>query len=199
MRVPNDVHQSRGWVMSRIAKDFDLLDVWELPVEGEREELATFLEQMATFDPLQGGALPSRFLFWVRQQLGDLLGWDGGEPRPIPGCIETSLRDRLPEDLADAPGVEYRLSELAEGFQPLFRTDDEWAAEISNATVHGVLQVTWVEREEGTYGANLAVYVKPRGLLGGAYLRLIDPFRHLVVYPALLRHVGQRWESRTQG
>jgi len=202
MRIPNAVHESRGWVLSRIAADFDLLDVWALPVEGERDELVAFLEQMAGLDPLQSGALPSRVLFWVRLQIGQLLGWDDGDRRPIPGCTEVTLLDRLPADLdvsAELPAIGSRLSEVAGGFRPLFRTDDEWAAEISNATVHGVMQLTWVERDNGRYGANLAVYVKPRGLLGSAYMRLIDPFRQLIVYPSLLRHVGKSWESRFRG
>jgi hypothetical protein len=32
----------------------------------------------------------------------------------------------------------------------------------------------------------LAVYVRPHGRLGRAYLRLIEPFRRWVVYPSLL-------------
>ena len=32
----------------------------------------------------------------------------------------------------------------------------------------------------------IAVYVRPKGRLGGLYMRLIDPFRRAVVYPGLL-------------
>ena len=49
---------------------------------------------------------------------------------------------------------------------PLYRTDDEFAAEISNQTVHGVLHLAWVEQGDGRYQAQMAVYVKPRGRLG---------------------------------
>jgi hypothetical protein len=195
MRVPNAVHEQRSWVMGRIAPDFRLMDVWELPVEGGREQFAEFLETMASFDVTHEGSSASRFLFWVRLRLGQLLGWDDGVARPIPGCTETSLADRLPAELrgtAQAPVINPVMQEAAGGFQPLFRTDDEWAAEISNATVHGVMQVTWVPVGE-RFRAHMAVYVKPRGLMGQAYLRLIDPFRHVIVYPSLLKQVGRRW------
>lgn len=71
------------------------------------------------------------------------------------------------------------------------------ASEFSNGTVHGVLHLGWVQREGGRYGAQMGVYVKPRGRTGGAYLKLIEPFRHLIVYPALMRQVQRRWAGRT--
>jgi hypothetical protein len=173
------------------------MDVWELPVEGSRGDFGRFLDTMASFDVTHGGSAASRFLFWVRLRLGELLGWDDGASRPIPGCAETSLLERLPEELrgsAQTPVINEAMREAAGGFRPLFRTEGEWAAEISNATVHGVMQVTWVPVGD-RYRAHMAVYVKPRGLLGNVYLRFIDPFRHLVVYPSLLRTVGRRWDQ----
>ena len=52
-------------------------------------------------------------------------------------------------------------------FVPLYRTDDEFAAEISNQTVHGVMHLAWVPtgRAPG-HEAQMAVYVKPRGRFG---------------------------------
>jgi Protein of unknown function (DUF2867) len=40
------------------------------------------------------------------------------------------------------------------------------------------------------------VYVKPRGTLGDAYMAAIAPFRHRVVYPALMRQIGRAWDAR---
>ena len=42
-------------------------------------------------------------------------------------------------------------------------------------------------------GARRAVYVKPRGRLGSAYVAFIKPFRYLVVYPALMRYIERAW------
>lgn len=58
---------------------------------------------------------------------------------------------------------------------------------MSNKTVHGVAHLAWVEQGGGRYRGQMAVYVKPRGLLGHAYMAAIKPFRYLIVYPALLR------------
>jgi hypothetical protein len=45
----------------------------------------------------------------------------------------------------------------------------------------------------------MAVLVKPNGLLGTAYMAAIAPFRHLIVYPRMLREIGQSWRARMPG
>ena len=42
----------------------------------------------------------------------------------------------------------------------------------------------------------MAVYVKRNGLFGAAYMAAIAPFRHLLVYPQMIRAVGQEWQRR---
>lgn len=201
MRIPNADHEAHDWVIGRIAPDFRLMDVWALPVEGRVEEFDDVLDLVADLDPATSDSRISRLLFDIRFRLGRLLGWDDvTAERSIPGCLEVSLRERLPDELrgsADDTDVGAALSEAAGGFVPIYRTGEEWAAELSNATVHGVLHVSWVERSAGRYRAELAVYVKPRGWFGEAYLLLIDPFRHLIVYPALTRQVARAWRSRS--
>jgi hypothetical protein len=39
----------------------------------------------------------------------------------------------------------------------------------------------------------MAVYVKPNGLFGTAYMAAIKPFRHLIVYPSMMRGVEREW------
>ena len=41
----------------------------------------------------------------------------------------------------------------------------------------------------------MAVLVKPNGLLGHAYMAAIRPFRHVLVYPPMLRHIGREWQA----
>ena len=77
-------------------------------------------------------------------------------------------------------------------FSPLFELDDEFAAEISNKTMHGIVHLGWVPAGEG-YRGQMAVLVKPNGLFGQAYMAAIRPFRHLVVYPAMLREGERVW------
>ena len=49
----------------------------------------------------------------------------------------------------------------------------------------------------GGYRGQMAVYVKPNGLLGTAYMAAIKPFRYVIVYPALMRQIGREWWART--
>ncbi len=69
------------------------------------------------------------------------------------------------------------------------------ATEIVNRTVHGVMHIGWVQDRGDRYRGQMAVYVKPNGLLGSGYMAAIAPFRHRVVYPRMLREMGRRWQA----
>jgi hypothetical protein len=205
MRLPNSAHESRPWRIREITPDFILEDVWELPTPGGAGDFPALLQLMAASDPANSSSLPTRILWRVRDRLGrsfDLGGVstpagscpDGAAGRlPIPGTDETSLAERLPDDLRDT-AADVDFGSLP--FVPLYRTDVEFAAELSNRTVHGVLHLAWVDRGEGRYQGQMAVYVKPRGAFGRGYMALIKPFRHLIVYPALLRQTERAWQAR---
>ena len=204
MRIPNAEHESRPWRIRAIVPDFILEDVWALPAHGGPEDFPAVLELMAASDPANADSLPARLLWRLRDRLGewfDLGGIsapakDGGEGElPIPGTSETSLRGRLPDDLrGTAADVDFG----SLPFVPLYRTGEEFAAEISNRTVFGVLHLAWAEQGEGRYQAQMAIYVKPRGRFGRAYLALIKPFRYLIVYPALMRQTERTWRARVR-
>src|SRR6476659_7637167 len=171
MRLPNAAHESRPWRIREIAPDFTLEDVWALPVHGGAEDFQTLLELMVASDPANAGSLPTRVLWGVRDRLGswfDLgrisapIGSGQGDATgklPIPGTNETSLTERLPDDLRSTAADLYFASLP---FAPLYRTDVEFAAELSNRTVHGVLHLAWVAEGNGRYQGQMAVYVKPR-------------------------------------
>jgi hypothetical protein len=80
-------------------------------------------------------------------------------------------------------------------FTPIYLLDDEWAAEIANRTMHGVMHLGWVPDGTGGYRGQMAVLVKPNGLLGTAYMAAIRPFRHRVVYPPALRQIERSWRA----
>ena len=102
------------------------------------------------------------------------------------------LRDRLPADLRDGPaGPNFD----ALPFTSLYVLDDEWAGEIANRTMHGVMHLGWVADGSGGYRGQMAVLVKPNGPFGTAYMAAIRPFRHRVVYPAMMREIGRDWRS----
>ena len=62
--------------------------------------------------------------------------------------------------------------------------------------MHAVLHVGWVRQPDASYRAQLGLYVKPRGWFGPLYMGAIRPFRHHIVYPALMRQIGRAWEAR---
>src|SRR6266576_1258939 len=164
MRLSNSEHESHDWRISEIAPDFRLEDVWALPAQGGIEDFATLLEVMASLDLASSESYAARALFAIRWRVGGLLGWDD-TPRPlaIPDDGVSTLSARLPEDLRKtATGLDLR-STTARRFTPLYRTDVESAAELSNRTVHAVMHLAWVEKGDGLYQAQMGVYVKPRG------------------------------------
>lgn len=193
MKISPTEHRSTSWQLDAIASDFELEDAWRLPVTGGRNDFDQLLELFARLDPSHDeGSWASRLLFQLRDRLGRWFGWDAQTNcLPIPGCAECSLRDRLPAELRSPLGG----SGSGLPFRPIFASDTEWAAELSNGTVHAALQLGWVAVSEERYEGRLGVYVKPRGLRGRIYMALIAPFRHFIVYPAMLRRIGRAWAA----
>jgi hypothetical protein len=193
MRLPNAAHTSRPWRIHEIIPDFRLEDVWALPTPGGPDDFPRLMKQAAALDPGRSSSRATRVLFAIRWKLGELFGWDDDEDAAASGGGAASLRDRLPNDLRDAPlGPEFALP-----FSPLYLADDEFAAELANRTMHGVIHLGWVENESGGYRGQMAVLVKPNGVFGKAYMAAIAPFRHLVVYPRMMRDFGRAWERRS--
>ena len=192
MRLPNTAHTSRPWRIHELASDFRVEDVWALPTPGGPSDFPRLVDLMASGDGLSRGSGSGtvRALWAIRWKAGQLLRWDG--PEAGLGARVPTLRDRLPADLRGAPsGPGFR----ALPFTPLYLLDDEWAAEIANQTMHGVMHLGWVPEESGGYRGQLAVLVKPNGLMGTGYMAAIRPFRHLIVYPALIRETGRAWRA----
>ncbi len=192
-RLPNAAHTSRPWRIHELTRDFRLEDVWELPWRGGREDFARGVELIAAMDPSQGSSRAARTLWAIRWKLGELLGWDDADAGV--GSRVPTLRDRLPADLRDAPGPEF--DPLP--FSSLYLIEDEFAAETANRTVHGVMHIGRVPDGSGGYRARMAVLVKPNGLFGSAYMAAIRPFRHLIVYPPMMRDAERAWRTSAEG
>jgi hypothetical protein len=194
IRLPESAHYSRPWRIHEIVPDFRLEDVWALPTPGGPDDFPLLVEGFAETDDSASGSVLVRTLFAIRWKLGELFGWD--DPGAGIGSRVPTLRDRMPQDLLAAPpGPSFE----ALPFKPLYLLENEWAAEIANDTMHGVLHLGWVEEEPGRYRGQMAVLVKPNGILGSAYMLAIKPFRHLIVYPAMLRDVEREWRLRIAG
>ena len=166
MRIADREHTALPWRIHGMTRGFRLEDVWQLPTPGGREDFPLVIEMLTAFDPAQSSSCAVRTLFAIRWKVGALLGWDDNVAHP----------GALP-------------------FTVLYQLDDEWAGEIRNRTVHGIVHIGWVAEDSGVYRAQMAVYVKRNGLLGTAYMAAITPFRHLVVYPRTMHDIEQAWRA----
>ena len=188
--APEHRPHSLPWRIHELAPDFRLVDVWALPTPGGPDDFPRLVRLFASMDPSRSSAGVVRALFAIRWKVGELLGWDDADTGL--GSRVPTLRDRLPADLRKAPsGPDFE----ALPFTPLYLLGDEWAAEVANRTVHGVVHLGWVQDGSGGYRGQMAVIVKPNGLVGTGYLAAIRPFRHLIVYPQMMRGIEREWRA----
>jgi hypothetical protein len=192
VRLPDSAHTARPWRIHELTRDFRIEDVWALPTPGGPDDFPKLVRAVAALDPSRRSSRPARALWAIRWKLGELFGWD--DPDAGLGSRVPTLRGRLPADLRESlPGPEFE----ALPFSTLYMAGDEFAAEIANRTVHGVMHLGWVPDGAGGYRGQMAVLVKPNGRLGNVYMAAIAPFRHLIVYPPMLRRFGREWSRRT--
>jgi hypothetical protein len=191
MRLPNTAHTSLPWRIHELTRDFRLEDVWALPTPGRPDDFPRLVQQFASADLSQSSSGAIRTLWVLRLKMGELLGWDAHEAGL--GSRVSTLRDRLPADLRDAPsGPDFDALPATS----LYLLEHEWAAEAANRTMHGVMHLGWVPNGNGGYRGQMAVLVKPNGLFGTAYMAAIRPFRHLIFYPAAMRQIERVWQAR---
>jgi hypothetical protein len=212
--VGADAHRARPWRVHTLAPDFEVLDLWEVPLAADPARGETFehflrffadkgtagrwpiypLRPTSLADVAHGARLAGMAgLMAFRRFLGKIFALDDrGTPSPIPGCRETHVRARL-SDADRARDTGALPDEVGGAFQPVYAFADEALLEISNRTIHALLHLSWVAQPSGRHSVVLAVYVKSRGWGSRAYLGLIAPFRHLVVYPAWITHLTRTW------
>jgi hypothetical protein len=193
MRLPAAAHTSMSWRIHELIPDFRLEDVWALPTPGGPDDFPRLVRRFASQASPEGLPPAARALWAIRQKLGEWLGWDdaaGGL-----GARVSTLYDRLHAELRDRPGP----SSETGPFTSLYMLENEWAAEAANRTMHGVIHLGWVPDATGAFRGQMAVLVKPNGLFGTAYMAAIRPFRHLIVYPAMMRRLDRSWRRTPAG
>jgi hypothetical protein len=190
MRVKPADFQKLNLRCHALLSDVPLHDVWAIPLHGGGPSRSIRDARAILFgDRRPSSNFAVRGLFALRWALGRAFGWDD-ERHDSPGMsyvYRLAEADRSQSQVA--PGTR-------EGrFRVLYVVGDEALSELRNATVHAFLALALTPSPAG-YTLYLAVYVKPVSRFSTLYMALIDPFRRLVVYPALGRHAQQRW-SRT--
>jgi hypothetical protein len=79
-------------------------------------------------------------------------------------------------------------------FRVVYRFENEQLVELINRTAHAAALSALVETTSA-YRFYFAVYVSNVSRFTPLYMALIDPFRKLIVYPALLRSVSAHWNQ----
>jgi SAM-dependent methyltransferase len=201
-------HYSQPWKVHEIAQDFELLDVWEIPILADKtkdQDFSCFLEVMRssaledTYRFFSIRHLAARFLVALRMYLGETFDLDKNiNSLPIPGSYETSMRERLSaadlkKSLADSIGEGTQTEGI---WRTVYLYENEMLTEHSNDTVHALMHLGWVHKYGNYYTAQLAVYAKPRGNFGEFYMQLIMPFRRVIVYPTMMEEIKKRWDTQ---
>ena len=189
MRVTTDEFQRLPLRAHTLLADVPLHDVWAIDLRGGGPgRTIVDLRALLSKSKLTGANPAVNFLFWFRTQLGRVFGWDK-EPR---GASSKSFLHRLAP--ADRDGSLVPAGTLEGAFRVLYVSPQEAMSEIQNSTVHGFSVFALIERSSG-YRLYWAIYVQPVGRFTSWYMRLIDPFRRVIIYPAVLRHIEAAWRN----
>jgi hypothetical protein len=161
--------------------DVPLHDVWAIPLPNGRPDLTLrhVLTLMQTTETRQVNPIVHA-LFNLRWFLGRLFRWDQETAKPAVPSYSNRL---TPADRArslDQPGSQNGL------FRVVYTFDNESLGEIINATVHAFSLLTLQPAAQG-HTLYWAIYVKKINRLTPLYMALIDPFRRLLIYPAITK------------
>jgi hypothetical protein len=129
-----------------------------------------------------------RTLLSIRFFIGGLFGWD----RETTGSFSESFARRLTDEDRTRSLVPAGTPDGL--FRIVYRFENEQLDEVANRTVHAGALSALVEAAAG-YRFYFAVYVREVGPFTPLYMAAIDPFRKLIVYPALLRGVSAQWSA----
>lgn len=202
MMTNKERHFARLWKVNKIANDFILWDVWDIPIVADNSNTENFQSfykiVLEIFKKMQTKTTLVSFLFTLRFWISKIFPLDKNiNTLPIPGCKETTIKSRLTsQDIEKSKG-----GKVIKGigtdleFRPVYLIEDESLHELSNDTVHALIHVGWINKNDSYYTATLAIYVIPRGIYGKIYLKLIEPFRHYIVYPAMMKAIKTQWQE----
>lgn len=167
-----------------------LHDVWVLDLEGGGDD-RTIEDVRTCFTPQTAMTANGtvRTLFAIRAAVGRWLGWDRDEVRWADELYGRRLSGEERAASLVPPGTSDGL------FTIVYVLPNESLSEVRNATVHAFSCLALRQTMSG-YRLYWAIYVKPISPWTSTYMRVIDPFRRAVVYPAVLSRVAMEWQIR---
>lgn len=187
MRATPEEYQRLDLRAHSLLADVPLHDVWvvELPGGGPGRTLLD-LRALLSVESLTEANAAVRFLFGLRRLLGRIFGWD----RERPQVSRESFLHRLSAAEREASLVPPGTPDGP--FRVLLVSPQEAISEIQNSTVHAFSVHALVEQPWG-YRLYWAIYVRAVSRFTAGYMGLINPFRRLIIYPAVLRHIRSAW------
>ena len=200
--IDKEIHFARLWKVNEIANDFILWDVWEIPIVANNSKTENFQSfygvAFEAFKKMQTKTTLVSILFTLRFWISKIFPFDKNiNTLPIPGCQDTTIKTRLNgHDLEKSKvGKAIKVNDTDLEFCPVYLFEDESLHELSNDTVHGLIHIGWIKKNDNYYTATLAIYVIPRGIYGKVYLKLIEPFRRYIVYPGMMNAIKEQWQE----
>jgi hypothetical protein len=190
VRVAPEEYQRIDLRAHSLLAEVPLHDVWAVDLSGRGPgRTIVDLRALLAVENLRAANAAVNFLFGLRTWLGRVFGWD----RESLQASEKSFLHRL--SAADR-AASLVVPGTREGpFRVLFLSPREAISEIQNSTVHAFSVFALLERSSG-YRLYWGIYVRPLGRITSWYMRLIDPFRRVIIYPAVLRYIRAAWSRR---
>jgi hypothetical protein len=183
LRVPASEFLALDLEAHALLRGVPLRDVSAVDLPGGGSDRRVGDAKRLLFGAERAPGLPTRLLFGMRRLLGRVFGWDRETQATV--ALER-LSEAQRRSSLTPPGS-------ADGiFRLLYEFPNESVGEIRNATVHAFVCMALAPRASG-YRFYLAVYVEPVSWLTPLYMAAIEPFRRLIVYPALLARLRAAW------
>lgn len=190
MRIRREEFEQKALRVHSFLVDVPLHDVWSFHLHGggDGRTLHDF-RALWSSGSVQRASPVVRTLFKLRSALGNLFEWD--DEKHV--AAESSYVHRL-TDTDRARSLQLPGSRTIGPFCSVYAFENETLDETMNATVHAFSLMAMEPAPDG-YTVYWAIYVNKVNWLTPIYMTLIDPFRRLIVYPAIIKKLEGAWTS----
>lgn len=173
-----------------LLSDVPLHDVWVFHLRGgaDGQTLVDARSALADLRPTETNTTVA-WLIGLRMAIGRVLGWDDDKHFDAAASYVRRLTDADRSRSSEEPGTSHGL------FRTVYTFENEALVEMMNRTAHAFFCTALVPAEDG-YRMYWAIYTRKTSWLTPVYMALIDPFRRVLVYPAMVRSVERAWSLR---
>jgi len=172
-----------------LLRGVELHDVWRAELRGGGSGRSMLdVRRVFTAQTATTANAAVRALFALRTALGRIFGWDPSPARWAGEYYADKLSDEDREQSLVEPGTDDGL------FRVVYVFEREALSEVRNATVHAFSCLALRPTMDG-YHLYWAIYVTPISKYTSLYMRLIDPFRRTIVYPAVISRLELSWRT----